>query len=738
MLCKLAWGNVRRARRDYLVYLLTLALGVTVFYAFNTISMQVDIAGLDNKGIGDSLGMFIYYLTMFLACVLGFLMVYANNFIMKRRKKEFGLYQVLGMSRWQVARVMVVETVIVSAVAFAVGILAGVGLSQLMVFFTGALFKTQIANFHFFFSVRALVLTLECLVGVFALTLVFNLRVVARARVIDLMSAGRAGERVRVRNPWISAGIFVVGAALIGVAYHRLIVSGLPVMMDDPAEMTRFGITTVMVVAGTVMFFFGLSGFLLKVLQAARGVYWRGLNPFTLRQLSSRVNTVSLSMAVIAMILFLAITSVTTGMSIAKVMSENLERSTPADYSRTFTYYSEDSLGSVNENRAEGEAPAVSVSEPLDLLGLSAESDMVELEDDGSYKTDANGDTISTGERFDLEGVAGRYVQVDFYEAFLNGGKEPAVSFASVLDAAQGEHASLLSAMGEQGMAFISQSAYNAYRAFRGMDPISLGEDGYLITSDAGATLNSVYEDAMENGFAPELGGHVLHPASTKVDAASSSFTNNTSSSNAGTMVVPDAVLESIDARPHTSCLLVDYRDDMPTAEGDEYVSHALSFTSATHAGTEVGYWGASFTRTELYQSSDDLNGLVSYLAVYIGFVLVVACAAILTIQQLSSVADAGTSVRLLSELGTPTAQIRRSFLAQQAVFFCFPLAVGIAHSVVALRVVVDLVEVFGHLSIAGTATMACAIFFVAYGGYFLLTYAMSKNILRDAIAARH
>ena len=137
MLCKLAWGNVRRAGRDYLVYLLTLTLAVTVFYAFNTISVQVDLAGVtaQNAGMGETLGGIISGLTVFLAVVMGFLMVYANNFIMKRRKKEFGLYQVLGMSKGQVARIMTFETLFVSMAALALGIVCGLALSQLMVFF---------------------------------------------------------------------------------------------------------------------------------------------------------------------------------------------------------------------------------------------------------------------------------------------------------------------------------------------------------------------------------------------------------------------------------------------------------------------------------------------------------------------------------------------------------------------------------------------------------------------------
>lgn len=363
MLCKLAWGNVRRAGKDYLVYLLTLTLAVSVFYAFNTISIQVDFVSME-EALSQLLGGIFSGLTLFLAAVMGFLMVYANGFIMKRRKKEFGLYQVLGMSRGQVARVMALETAIVSGAALVLGILFGVGVSQLMTFFTASIFKTQIANFHFFFSMQAFTLTVGCLLVIFLVTLAFNLLVVGRTSIIDLMSAGRKNEAIKTRNPMLSAVIFVLGAVLIGVAYYRLLRDGLPV--DAPANemdaaMAQFSLTTGIVVAGTILLFFGLSGFLLRVLQSAKGLYWRGLNMFTLRQLSAKVNTVSFSMAMISMILFLAITSVTGGMSIANVMNTSVERNNPADYSRIVIYYGERTL----ENSYDSDRPMGIAEEPV-------------------------------------------------------------------------------------------------------------------------------------------------------------------------------------------------------------------------------------------------------------------------------------------------------------------------------------------------------------------------------------
>ena len=359
MLCKLAWGNVRRAGRDYLVYLLTLTLGVTVFYAFNTVSMQVDIAGIEEAGLSEVMGTMLGYLTYFLAGVMAFLMVYANNFIMKRRKKEFGLYQVLGMGRGRVATIMALETMIVSVGAFVAGIVLGVGLSQLMVFFTASLFKTQIANFHFFFSVHAFNLTLACMLVMFVLTLLLNLLAVRRTKLIELMGAERRNESIKTRNPWIAIAIFAVGVVLVGVAYCRLLRDGIPVTATDSKlqeAMNQFGITTAMVTVGTFALFWGLSGMLIKLLQSLRGVYWRGLNMFTVRQLAAKVNTVCFSMGVIAMILFLAITSVTCGMSIVNVMNENLERYTPADMSQTYSYYTPDDLDRYKEYADPSEA----------------------------------------------------------------------------------------------------------------------------------------------------------------------------------------------------------------------------------------------------------------------------------------------------------------------------------------------------------------------------------------------
>lgn len=731
MLCKLAWGNVRRAGRDYLVYLLTLTLGVTVFYAFNTISMQVDIAGIDEKGLAQVMGSMLGNLTYFLAGVMAFLMVYANNFIMKRRKKEFGLYQVLGMGRGRVATIMALETVIVSVGAFVAGIVLGVGLSQLMTFFTASLFKTQIANFHFFFSVHAFNLTLACMLVMFVLTLLLNLRAVRRTKLIELMGAERRNESIKTRNPWIAIAIFAVGAVLVGVAYYRLLRDGFPLTATDSKlqeAMNQFGITTAMVTVGTFALFWGLSGMLIKLLQSLRGVYWRGLNMFTVRQLAAKVNTVCFSMGVIAMLLFLAITSVTCGMSIANVMNENLERYSPVDVSQTYVYYTPETLDYYKEYVNPSEADRMVLADStVDLYPAWH----------GKGKSADNND--ETGKKVDIADVAGEHVQIDSYLSYPLGGSDPSVT-PSEMCKTMGEK--LPKAFGGSnadmtGLSVTPASQYNKLRQMMGKEPVHIGHDQYLLTCDMGGELVDMYTKYMAGGHTLTLGGHELKPAADKSDEDTAAIANSAMGSNGGTVVVADELLSQLNLQPYSSSLLVNYKQGMDTTEADESIKYTV-LDNLLVDGKEPGSWGTFITRSEMYAQAAQMNGLISYLAIYIGFVLVVACAAILSIQQLSNVADGSRSYRVLAQIGCDDRQIRHSVMAQQAVFFLFPLAVGLAHSFVALKVIIELVSIFGNMSIGGTVGLTCAIFLAAYGGYFLVTYLMSTGMVRAAIATRY
>ena len=728
MLCKLAWGNVRRTGCDYLIYLLTLALGVTVFYAFNTISLQVDIAGIKTAGMREIMSELLSGLTIFLAAVMGFLMVYANNFIMKRRKREFGLYQVLGMTRGQVSRVMAYETFIVSGAALVLGIVCGIALSQVMVFFTASLFKTQISNFRFFISPSALFITIECLVAIFAVTLLFNLRVVAHVKLVDLMGAERRHESIKTRNPLLAGIVCLVGLALIIWAYCRLLRDGLP--LTAPAgqidlAMRRFGITTLMVTAGTVAFFFGLSGLLLKLLQTMRNVYWRGLNMFTVRQLAAKINTISMSMAIIAMILFFAITSVTCGMSIVSAMNASLLRCTPADFSCNVMYNNSEFTEFIDPGEDGELTKYVMPSEPYDMRAG--------LQEQGA----------------DFTSIAKGVQQVDIYSSVPAGKEDPSIMLDDLLRRSKTK---LPAGMDEstvmyQGIPVVKLSNYNKYLAFRGFDQIHLADNQYLIACDMGDTLDDMFNSILSAGTTIKLGDKTLVPGTDKVDPQAGAFCNSAMGLNSGTVVLPDAVVDQMGFALQSSSLLVNYKDGADVQKIDAELADLSSLSGVgtgigtniiQEDGSNIGFWGESINRNEIIEQTDGMNGMISYLCIYIGFVLVIACAAIISIQQLSNVADSAKSIRVLSEVGCDRLAIDHSVLLQQAVLFFFPLGVGLAHSVIALHVIVNLVLLFGGFDIGGTVGVICAVFLIAYGGYFVLTYGMSKGIVRGAVRVRH
>lgn len=678
MLAKLAFGNMRKLLHDYAVYFLTLVLGVAVFYAFNTMSVQGDFLRGDVGETLSQVGQILDGLTVFLAVILGFLMVYANNFLMRRRKKELGLYQVLGMRTGQVNVVLALETLLVAAVSFGVGIALGVLVSQVLLFVTARMFATTVQHFSFFFSTDAFMLTLACFGVIFVVMMLFNWITLRRVRLIDLMSSARQNEKQFVRRLPLSIVLTAAGLVLMGVAYWRLIRDGFP--MDNSMQ-GGFIITTIMVAVGTFVFFYGLAGTLTALLTHMRGFYWRDLHMFTTRQIASRVNTTALSMGVIALILFLAMTAMTTGMSICNTLNAMVEKGTP--YSASVSVL-----------------PTDPVADPIDLEAEVAKVG-IDLSAVGSHATVRIAVIPS-----ELEGATSTFQRI----SELTGETIPK-GF---------EHAMV----GE----VVSLSDYNAARALLGMEPVSLADGQYLLLCNMDQ-VEPFVNGGLEKGFSVTVGDVTLTPArATVIDDASAVLQDNGLGANPGTFVVADDLAASLP----TYQQVIDVMYAGPTEEGDaalkgleERLSDSLGERSAL---TTVD------TVTSVLADGTTTTGLISYMAIYIGFVLVIACAAILAIQQLSNASDSAGSYRTLSELGCSERLIFGSLRAQVAIAFALPLAVGLAHSLCAISVLNELVSAFGYSDALDGMTLGLVLFALVYGGYLALTYRMAHGIVRSAV----
>ena len=149
-LFSLALRNIKKSIKDYSIYFITLVIAVAIFYIFNSVDSQTAMMSISKSTmeIVQAIVNVLSYISVFVSIVLGFLIVYANNFLIKRRKKEIGIYLTLGMSKFKVSTVLVLETIIIGVISLGIGLILGVGLSQLLSIFKANLFELHVLYFR--------------------------------------------------------------------------------------------------------------------------------------------------------------------------------------------------------------------------------------------------------------------------------------------------------------------------------------------------------------------------------------------------------------------------------------------------------------------------------------------------------------------------------------------------------------------------------------------------------------
>lgn len=324
----LALKNIKKSVKDYSIYFITLLIAVCIFYIFNSIDSQTAMLSLSkSKSMNvQALVQIIGYLSVFVAFVLGFLIIYANNFIIKRRKKEVGLYMILGMSKIKVSTILVLETIFIGLASLVLGLLCGVGLSQVVSIFTAHLFEADMTKFQFVFSLPALLKTIEYFGLIFIVVVFLNVITLSRFKLIDLLKAGSINETIKVKNGFLMSIIFIVSLGLIGYAYHLLFNDAL--LSGDETFIIMLASGAI----GTYLFIYSVSSFLLKLVQLRKKTYYKGLNMFVLKQMNSSINSHVMSMTVISLMLLLTIGILSTSLSLASSMNAGSNEMYPYDF----------------------------------------------------------------------------------------------------------------------------------------------------------------------------------------------------------------------------------------------------------------------------------------------------------------------------------------------------------------------------------------------------------------------
>lgn len=320
--------NIRKSFKNYLIFFITTIFGVAIFYVFNSLSDQAVMLRINESSVSlvDTLGSVMSVISVFVAVVLGFLIVYANTFLIKRRNKEFGIYLILGMGKVKVAAILIIETVVIGIISMAAGLIVGIAASQGMSILIANLFEADMTKFQFVVSKAAIMKTILYFCIMYGVVLVLDIIVSGKQRLINLINSGKKGEKEINRNPVLCVIVFIIACILLGTAYYKVTAG-----MEDIDSIAGVAAQIVKGIVGTFLLMFSISGLFLLLVRAKKKFYYKKLNAFTTREISSKINTAVFSAGIISLMMFFSICCLSTVFSVKKSIDNNIKKLIPVD-----------------------------------------------------------------------------------------------------------------------------------------------------------------------------------------------------------------------------------------------------------------------------------------------------------------------------------------------------------------------------------------------------------------------
>lgn len=684
MLFKISLKNIRKSLKDYTVYFFTLILGVAIFYVFNAIDSQsvmldvranvMDIIKLMNDILSG--------VSVFVSCILGFLIIYASRFLIKRRNKEFGIYLTLGMSKRKISVILFFETLLIGIVSLVAGLVIGTILSQFMSVIVANMFDADMTKFKFIFSMKACVKTLIYFAIMYVLVMIFNTFSISRCKLIDLLNAGKKTEKVTMKNPVVCTIVFVIGVGILSYAYW-MVTRGVRTLNT----FDKIGIPIALGCVATFLIFWSVSGFMIRIFTSIKSVYYKGVNSFVLRQFCSKINTTVFSTTVICIMLFITISVLSAALSMKDSLSKDLDSMCPVDVQ--LAKYSYDAMSEayatsqdMNEKDREMlEDSKLSIIETLNNSGFDAQKYFKDVAEYNIYNTGLTvKDTLGD-------------INTDDYQF-----------------------------MADTIMPVMTIGDYNSVARLYGNSTYELNDDEYIIVADY-KNMVMIRNQALKKGITLSVNGKEYKPRySERMDGFVQIGVQNM---NDGILVVPDNAVKPQQVR--NMGLSADYRAD--TKEERYFIETQLDnlMKNISFKKSFIS-WNS---RIDLAESSVGLGALVTFIALYLGIIFLISSAAILALRELSDSADNKERYGMLRKLGVDERMIDMALFKQIGIFFAFPLILALIHSVFGIKFINIILATMGMSSMAASIGLTLAFVAVIYGGYFLITYLCSRSIIR-------
>ncbi|MCX4303901.1 MAG: ABC transporter permease [Clostridia bacterium] len=693
MLFKLSIKNMKKSFKDYAIYFITLVLGVAIFYMFNSLDSQESMLQV-SKSTKQIIKLMIEMLSMvsvFVAVILGLLIVYANNFLINRRKKEFGIYMTLGMSKRQISKIIFLETIFVGIISLVVGLVCGVFISQFMSILVGKLFQADMSRFEFVFSKTACIKTCVFFAIMYLAVMIFNTFTISRYKLINLLTAIKKNETVKMKNSFVCIIVFAIAVGILSYCYYK-VSAGYNTLrtINDILPIILMGIIS------TVLVFWSMSGFILKLVQANKNVYLKGTNLFVLRQMHNKINTTVISISVICLMLFVTITILSTALSLRNTMEKSLREMTPVDINlykvanlpEKITRYGKE----IVYTDMQRENSKSSVGSSLKAVGY----DMSKLKDVEEISTYAINDiTLKTTLGSALEEALNQYPMMRYDTVEM----------------------------------IIRVSDYNRIAKLYNIEEYSLNDNEYIILCNFD-NISEIRNQALKANVKININGKDYVP---KYPECKDGFIEiSTSHTNGGIILVPDDC-ELKDEQRQTWFLAGNYNaktEEQIEAIEKDFASDESELTERLLA---EGVIIDGMTKINLTESSVGLATIVVFIAIYLGIIFLIASSAILALKQLTESSDNRQRYIILRKIGCDEKMINSSLFKQIGIFFMLPLIVAIIHSIFGIQFGINVMEVLASKEeLLPSAIVTVAVISVIYGIYFMATYLESKNIIKE------
>ena len=676
MLFKLSIKNIQKSIKDYAIYFLTLVLGIAIFYVFNSIESQTVMMKVSSNTLEiiNLMNQLLSSVSVFISFILGFLIIYASRFLIKRRNKEFGIYLTLGMSKRKISLILFFETLIIGILSLGVGLILGFFLSELMSLLVANLFEADMTNFKFIFSTSA---ALKCLLyfGImYLIVMIFNTISVSKCKLIDLINSSKKEEKIKLKNPILCVIIFIIACAMLIYSYYSVTHN-----FNSIGDSNKIYVPIILGALSTFLIFWSLSGLILKIVMNMKGLYYKGLNSFILRQVSSKINTTVFSSTIICLMLFVTICFLSSCLSLKNSLTGNIDKLSPVEVEFTkLRNIKDEKLKDYNLEDKELLDTKVSIKETLKNNNI----DINNFKDNLTvyyYNTnltlrDALGKSASTVEK--------TFPFMHFDEQ-------------------------------EQVM---SISDYNKVAKLYGNKTYTLKENEYIVIADYDEMIN-IRNVALKDKESININGINLVPKYTEckygfVDIGAQHL-------NTGIIVVPDNVLK--ENTISIEILLANFNS--------KNKNEKIKINNELANLEEVLFYN---TKIDMLESSIGLGALVTFIGLYLGIIFLISSAAILALKELSESTDNKERYKMIRKLGADEKMINKALFNQIFIFFMIPLSLAIVHSIFGIKFANKILRTMGISGLTSSITMTFIFLILIYGGYFLLTYFTSKNIIRE------